>query len=463
MAEYGFPDLQKPNLFRDWYEMFVADKKAKKSIPPSLDTSSPALVRPILPDSTLPSGANVQPTPTPSAPASPIPAAEPSWTDKLNAGLQDPSKVGLLTAGLSMLSTPPREVPYSAGEIIGKAGLAGISAFQGAVKSSREAKKLEMEAQEHKDLAGYRAAQARHLDSLNTEIQGRLRAGEETEKIYSDSVASGLDKTIESQYNLPVGTGKLVLKSSLKSGKGIHDMFKQSSVDPKDQEIPEDIVPLLGFPEGSKIKWSQASSVATLMPKPVKEKEWKPDPYTDWRDRFQAEKGRPPTTKEIADWHRAPSTATGKPEGQAKVGIIGQVNREMVNRWYPKLQAAMPPGAESMQKIKEIQIQIGMGDQVSGGVNDARMRAEFGKYGLDVKEYEWVKTRAEDLVGSGKNPSAAINQAEAEFAAKNPKKGEPQIPANLKPIIDPTTGKQKPVGGKPAYQDPKEPGKVIIY
>jgi len=474
MAEYGVPELQKPNLFRDWYEMFVAGKKAKP-LSPSLDTSSPAPVTSMLPAATAPSGVAIPPpaTPFPASPATP-----PSWSEKLNQGLQDPAKVGLLTAGLSMMATPPREVPYSDAEIIRRAGLAGISAFQGAVKSSRESKELEMRAREHKDLSGYRAAQAKHLEFQNQEIQEKIKAGQDMNQIYSESVTGGLDKTIETQYNLPSGTGKLVLKSSLKSGKGIHDMFKQSAVDPKDQEIPEDIVPLLGFPEGAKIKWSQAHAVSTLMPKPEKEKTL--TPHTTLLTKDEKGKSTPgvqhvwawnPDTKSYSDYvgPHGPTPGSGggagggKMEGQAKVGILGAVNREMTNRWFPKLQAAMPPGDESMQKIKEIQIQIGMGDQVSGSVNDARMRAEFTKYGLDPKEYQWVKTRAQELAGGGKNPDAAINQAEAEYSAKNPKKGEPQIPANLKPIIDPTTGKQKTVGGRPAYQDPKKPGKVIVY
>jgi hypothetical protein len=367
--------------------------------------------------------------------------------------------MGLLATGLSMMATPPRQVPYSAGEIVGRAGLAGISAYEMALKSSREAESLKMRAEEHKSTAAYRTEQMKHLGFLNQEIQEKIKSGQDMNQIYADSIAGGLDKTIESQYNLPAGTGKLVIRSSMKSGKGIHDMFKQGSVDPKDQEIPADIVPLLGFPEGSKIKWSQAHAVSTLMPKTGKE--FKQEPYTDWYEQFKKEKGRPPNTQEISAWHRSTSGEGGG--GQAKVGILGSIDREMTNRWYPKLQAAMPPGEESMQKIKEIMVQIGSGDPISGSVNTARMRAEFQKYGLDPKEFMWVKSRAQDLAGGGINPDAAINQAEAEWAAKNPAKGEPKIPSNLKPVIDPATGKQRTSGGRPVYQDPKQPGKYLIY
>jgi hypothetical protein len=46
-----------------------------------------------------------------------------------------PSTQGLLTAGLSMMATPPREVPYSNLEILGKGGLAGLGAYNEANKN----------------------------------------------------------------------------------------------------------------------------------------------------------------------------------------------------------------------------------------------------------------------------------------------------------------------------------------
>ena len=63
--------------------------------------------------------------------------ATPTWTDKLKGigeGIgtwaSDPKiSRALMTAGLSTLATEPRRIPYSNAEMIGRAGLAGIGAF----------------------------------------------------------------------------------------------------------------------------------------------------------------------------------------------------------------------------------------------------------------------------------------------------------------------------------------------
>jgi hypothetical protein len=57
--------------------------------------------------------------------------------------------MGLLTAGLSMMATPPRAVPYSTTEIMGQAGLAGVNMYEKALEAKRKDTLLSQTAEEH--------------------------------------------------------------------------------------------------------------------------------------------------------------------------------------------------------------------------------------------------------------------------------------------------------------------------
>ncbi len=163
-------DITGNSLIQDWYDRYVKPLKQ----PISLSSSTPQ-------DFSL--GLPASPTPTPQAPV-PSPVAAPpieappvetppvadvsqadwsepastetpatsggSWSDNLTKGLQDPAKMGLLGMGLSMMATPPRQVPYSSGEVIGNAGLHGLKYFQQAVDDKRKQQALDQSAEEHK-------------------------------------------------------------------------------------------------------------------------------------------------------------------------------------------------------------------------------------------------------------------------------------------------------------------------
>jgi hypothetical protein len=100
----------------------------------------------------------------------------------LNKGLQDPAKMGLLTAGLSMLATPPRRVPYSFGEVIGNAGLAGVKQFEVALEAKRRQQQLDVSAEEHKLTREERTAHNRALEKIYAD-------NAETRKLTATSLA----------------------------------------------------------------------------------------------------------------------------------------------------------------------------------------------------------------------------------------------------------------------------------
>jgi len=66
------------------------------------------------------------------------------------SNLSQPAKMGLLGAGLSMMATPPRQVPYTNTEIIGRAGIAGVGFYEKALEDKRKADLMTQTAEEHK-------------------------------------------------------------------------------------------------------------------------------------------------------------------------------------------------------------------------------------------------------------------------------------------------------------------------
>jgi hypothetical protein len=150
MAELG--TSQGSGLFQDWYDRYVKPKKySLTDLASSPETSLPASPTPI---PSAPVAAPVAATPMEVAPPA---EATPSLTDRFNSGLsrvgeglKDPAKMGLLTAGLSMMATPPRQVPYSNAEILGNAGLAGVGMYEKALEAQRRQQVIDQTAEEHK-------------------------------------------------------------------------------------------------------------------------------------------------------------------------------------------------------------------------------------------------------------------------------------------------------------------------
>jgi len=151
-----------PDLFTQWYNKYVKNLPTPGSqfFPPSTVSgekppaglATPGTVPQIPAVPSVPQTPGIAPDPTSSTPIldslkDPT-AMKPAqgWSERLSEGLRDPAKYGLLAAGLTMMATPPREYPYSGGEIIGRAGLAGLGAFQDAATAKRRDQLAQAEA-----------------------------------------------------------------------------------------------------------------------------------------------------------------------------------------------------------------------------------------------------------------------------------------------------------------------------
>jgi hypothetical protein len=113
----------------------------------------------------------------------------------------------------------------------------------------------------------------------------------------------------------------------------------------------------------------------------------------------------------------------GKPEGQAKIGAIGQVNRELAARFLPLAKENVKDNSEAAKIMEGINISLGTTDQFGGSVNDVRL---YDALTPDQrKEYTWKKTKAQDYAGIGMNPSAAVTKAEKDWSTTNPDPPKP--------------------------------------
>jgi len=151
--------------------------------------------------------------------------------------------MGLLATGLSMMSTPPRQVPYSTGEIIGRSGLAGVQAFQSALKSSREAKALELKTEDLKV-----AREDRRQANIDRAETNKFNA--ETRRLTGESL-------VESR----------AVKAALAE-------VETAAREEGDKEVDSDILDALGVPElagitNREFKDKQQSIVARIKPPPV--------------------------------------------------------------------------------------------------------------------------------------------------------------------------------------------------
>jgi hypothetical protein len=315
------------------------------------------------------------------APETSAPSAEgESWTDKLNRGLQDPAKVGLLGAGLSMMATPPRAVKYSAGEIVGNAGLTGLKYFQQAVEDKRKADLMVQTAEEHK---------------LTRE--DRRMAAEDRGQYYRD-VVEIRRLTAESQAEARKATAaeNAVLDVPIDPA-----VAKHYGVDPK--------MTVRTF--------NKMQSGLVSMAKP--EKPAKADPFTTWHEKYTKEhEGKEPGTKEIAEWHRSASGEGGTDSGPGKTAAIALINKEMVLHYLPaardEISKSAPPGSERMRQMVE---SLNTQDPTTGGPNEAKMREHLSE--TKRKEYDAVKEKAQEY-SKTMTPASAFAKAKREWDTAHP-------------------------------------------
>jgi hypothetical protein len=330
-------------------------------------------------------------------------APAPSLTDRFNSGLsrvgeglKDPAKMGLLTAGLSMMATPPRAVPYSNTEILGQAGLAGVSMYEKALESQRRQQALD-ESMEEKKLAR----------------EDRRTAAEDKGQYYRD-VAETRRLTAESQAEARKATAaeNAVLDVPIDPAVAKHYGIK---------------------PETTVRMFNKMQTGLVAMAKP--EKETKTDAFTKWYESF-GDAG--PTRKDLENWHRGPGSGGGTDSGPGKVGAIGQVNRELVAAYLPSgrenLTAKGPAG---MEELKGMMVMLGNTDQYGGTVNDARLRESLSV--VQRKEYDFVKRKAQDYSRT-MTPANAVAKAQEDWKAKNP--GAPSKPPSAALVKPGVTAKK---------------------
>lgn len=392
MAELG--TSQSSGLFQDWYDRYVKPKKAPATFPTDPSLSLPASPTPT-PGAPVPSPAGdpqfqeehaldvaegnqdqwTGPTPGPST-------ATPSLTDRFNAGLsrvgeglKDPAKMGLLATGLSMMATPPRQVPYSNTEILGNAGLTGIKYYETALEAKRKDELMKQTAEEH-TLAREDRRQANLDRSEYYRDRAKIAAAEQESKAEARKATTAENAVLD----VPIDPA----------------VAKHYGVDPK--------MTVRTF--------NKMQAGLTAMAKP--EKETKSDAFTKWYESF-GEAG--PTRKDLENWHRGPGSGGGTDSGPGKVGAIGQVNRELVAAYLPSgrenLTAKGPAG---MEELKGMMVMLGNTDQYGGTVNDARLRESLT---VDQrKEYDFVKRKAQDYSRT-MTPANAVARAQEDWKGKN--------------------------------------------
>lgn len=282
-------ESQAGNLFQDWYDRYVRKPglgSPSTYAPPQIEANTPwtpgatPVARPT-PMLSTPTTFPVSATPAPSAPVvSPVvdpvdaesatldaaagnqdggwtgptpgepPAPGTSWTDKLQSGfknvgegLKDPAKMGLLAAGLSMMATPPRQVPYSNMEILGNAGLTGVKYYEQALEAKRKDELMKQTAEEHK-LALQERTDWHKADIENKQERTKIETKkEETQRIIRMANAQ---------------------RAGAQTGR-IEDLRKL---------VPQEYADAIGMPEASGMTWeqfnrSQSATVAATKPEPT--------------------------------------------------------------------------------------------------------------------------------------------------------------------------------------------------
>ena len=386
MAEAG-------SLFQDWYNTYVRSR-VKKDLPadqygtpgsltasptptPSAPVASPAMDPVDAESAALDAAAGDQdggwsgPTPVP-------PTATPSLTDRFKSGLsrvgeglKDPASMGLLTAGLSMMATPPRQAPYSNAEILGNAGLTGVKYYEQALEAKRKDELMKQTAEEH-----------------TLAREDRRTANLDRAEYYKGSLANrdaALEEKKKDNESIGENTFGIDPKTPMWKAKALIPLVKQENAPGKEAKLP--------------------------------------DRYQNWRETFKAERGRYPNAKEEEHFGK---TESGGADGPGKSAAITHINREMVSQYLERAQAGITAkGAPGSAETKAMLDALNSQDPLTGGPNESKVYGALNAE--EKKEYNFVKRRAQ-VLSNTMVPAEAVAQAQREYAAKNPAKAPPVKP-----------------------------------
>jgi len=382
------------NLFQDWYDQYVLPRKAPMEGVFSKDKPDFSLGIPTAPRVATAAPAQVpavSQAPTPTAPENPLVdyttqpqpepvATGPSWLDKISTGMREskgmsPGAMGILGMGLSMAATPPRAVPYSGAEIIGRSGLAGLGIYEKALEDKRKQQALDVSAEEHRLTREDRALSAREKADY---YKQRLLDYDEQMKITAKKNADDIE--IKKRSETPIG--------------------------PNDYGI-DPTTPM----------WKVKDTIGLQKQVNTPEKPEKKDPFNAWVDSL----GRAPTTEEIERWHKAQSAGGGE-DGPGKAAAITHINKELVSQYTDKaranITAKLPAGSAELKATMDA---FNSQDPLSGGLNEGRVREALSTE--QRKEYDFVKVQAQKY-STKMVPAEAVTKAQADWNEKNPPKKE---------------------------------------
>jgi hypothetical protein len=373
MAELG--TSQGSGLFQDWYDRYVKPKKYSLTTPA------------VSPEASLPAS----PAPTPESPvsdpaAAPMkvaPPAEPgaSLTDRFNAGLsrvgeglKDPAKMGLLAAGLSMMATPPRQVPYSNTEILGNAGLTGIKYYETALEAKRKDELMKQTAEEHtlaredrrtatEDRAQYYRDVA-ETRRLTAESQAEARKATAAENSVLDVP---IDPAVATHYGVDPS---MTVRTFNKMQAGLVSMAKP---------------PAMAVVTNDKGDVTIAPKVPGVLPGAGKSK-------------------------------TSPAGAGG--EGPGKTAAIALINKEVVSQYLPvardEISKSAPAGSEQMRQMVE---SLNTQDPTTGGPNEAKVREHLSP--KQREELDFVKRKAQEY-SKTMVPAVAVQKAREDWSKDHP-------------------------------------------
>jgi hypothetical protein len=304
-----------------------------------------------------------------------------SWTDKLNKGLQDPAKMGLLGMGLSMMATPPRPVKYSGAEIIGNAGLHGLKFFQQAVDDKRKADLMAQTAEEHKltreDRREANLAKAEYYKDtaetrrLNVESQAENRA---TMDLYRDALRKNAELLAAP---VPNEVLKAIGRPELKGITG--NQFKEYGLG------------ALNRPPGMAVTTDDKGNVHVI----------------------------PKVEGVIPGAGKSKATTGGAGgEGPGKTAAIALINKEVVSQYLPiardEISKNAPSGSEKMRQMVE---SLNTQDPTTGGPNEAKVREHLSP--AQKKEFDFVKRKAQEYSRT-MVPAVAVQKARDDWDKDHP-------------------------------------------
>jgi len=381
-------ELQADSILQEWAKKFAPGLYK----PPVLETKTSF---PIDPSLSLPTS----PTPSPSvpvvSPAPPTDAVEPtpatatdaapgtSWTNNLSKGLQDPVKMGLLGAGLSMMATPPRAVPYSNMEVFGQAGLHGLKFFQEAVEAKRKDELMKQTAEEH-------ALAREDRRQANLDRAQYYRDSAETRRMTAESLAQS--RAVNEAYRKQLETNAALLAAP----------------------VPDAVWDANGHPEmkGKGITGNQYKEYGMAA--------WTKGPgmamVTDDKGNVTITPKVPGVLPGAGKSKTQPAGTNG--EGPGKTAAIALVNKEVMSYYLPiardEISKNAAPGSDQMRQMVE---SLNTKDPTTGGPNEAKLREHLSAE--QRKEFDFVKRRAQ---GYSKTmvPAEAVQKARDEWNKEHP-------------------------------------------